>query len=188
MLNHPILRFARKHGAFSNKYPHIPYFWSLTGIFVAFWVAFVLLMSGCAQASITSDKWESLRLLHQGVSEEKAVQAIIGEAESESYIGMLAIAHAIRNRAHDYHFRDVFKGIYGVNSKRVQDHLYSQQTWDLARLAWKKSFSQPDMTHGATGWGNAGDIAQFKRKGWFKNCVITAHIGKHYFYREVRHG
>ena len=126
------------------------------------------LLQGCAMA--------------QGVVkvsfEQKAILAIIGEAEGEGFEGMLAVAGAIRNRGS-------FRGVYGLKAQRVRKHLYSQKTYDLARTAWVESESL-DESNGATGWGNEEDLNKFCSEAWWHNCVITAHIGRHWFYRRKR--
>ena len=110
------------------------------------------------------------------VSEKKAVLAIIGEAENQGYEGMLAVAGAIRNRGS-------LRGVYGLKSKRVRLHLYSQKTFELAQTAWIESESI-DESNGGTGWGNEDDINKFCSTTWWPKCVITAHIGDHWFYRK----
>ena len=108
------------------------------------------------------------------ISEHKAVLAIIGEAEAEGYNGMLAVGGAIRNRG-------TLKGVYGLHSYRVTHHLYSHKIYLQAVKAWHDSATN-DITHGATGWGNAADVAHFRNSLWFPSVYFTAHIGHHYFY------
>lgn len=126
-------------------------------------ILLVILAGGCACAS-------------QPINDNKAILAIIGEAESEGSRGMMAIACAIYNRGS-------LRGVYGLKSKRVVNHLYSDETYIKAQHAWNLRIF--DITNGATGWGNASDLIEFKRHKWFKNCVITAHIGNHWFYKSV---
>lgn len=109
-------------------------------------------------------------------SEKDAINAIIGEAENQGYKGMLAIGCAIRNRGS-------LKGVYGHRSKRVKNCLYSAKTFVDATRAWNES-SKKDITNGATGWGNAKDIEQFKREGWWHKCIVTVIIKDHIFYKE----
>lgn len=111
------------------------------------------------------------------VASNKAVLAIIGEAENQDYFGMLAVACAIRNRG-------TLKGVYGLHAKRVLQHKYSQQTYHLAELAWKRS-SNIDITNGATGWGNSGDLIEFGKCKWWTNCKETFRYKAHVFYKEV---
>ncbi len=114
-------------------------------------------------------------------TDQEAILSIIGEAESEPYLGKVAIAASIVNRGH-------LRGVYGLKSVRVLQHKYSQDVYDEAKLAWEYVKKNGVGNWQATGWGNAGDIAQFKRKGWFKNCEVVAHVGSHWFYKEVKRG
>lgn len=109
------------------------------------------------------------------INDSKAILAIIGEAESEGYKGMYAVACAIRNRGS-------LSGVYGLRSYRVTHHKYSYHTYELANNAWVNSYKGFDVTHGATGWGNNSDIAIFKHSSWFSSVYFTAHIGGHWFY------
>lgn len=126
-------------------------------------VALIVLMAGFACAG--------------QIPEDKAIQAIIGEAEAEDFSGMMAIGCALRNRGS-------LKGVYGLNAPRVKKMLYSTRVARLARLAWLES-AKKDITNGATGWGSESDLVIFKRQGWFNRCVITKKIGGHYFYRKA---
>ena len=109
-----------------------------------------------------------------GQAIEKPVQAIIGEAESEPYLGKVAIGEALRNRKS-------FKGVYGLNSPRIRT-----ASTDLVRIcqqAWQDSAST-NLVGGATVWGNASDVVKFKKQKWFKNMVFVTQIGGHFFYKE----
>lgn len=138
---------------------------------LCFLLATALLIAGCIVS----------RAAH-AYTDEEAVLAIIGEAEDQGALGMTAVAKSILNRGN-------LKGVFGLTAPRVVKHKYSEKTLVLAEQAWKYAkANHPDKKWTATGWGNKGDIEQFKRQGWFKNCVITAHISDHYFYKEVEHG
>lgn len=126
----------------------------------------LFLLSGCDSPAMAS------------VPADKAILAIIGEAESQHYEGMLAVAGAIRNRGS-------LRGVYGLKSPRVRKHLYSQKTYDMAETAWIESESVDTSNH-ATGWGNEDDINKFCTTTWWSHCVITAHVGDHWFYRRSR--
>lgn len=110
------------------------------------------------------------------VPRERAINAIIGEAEGESYQGKLGIAAAIRNRGH-------LRGVYGERAPRVVGKLYGRDTRRDAIKAWEES-ETVDPTHGATGWGNDKDVREFEKHKWWRKCVITARIGNHVFYKE----
>jgi hypothetical protein len=111
------------------------------------------------------------------IPEHKAILCIIGEAENQGFEGLLAIAHAIRNRG-------TLKGVYGLHAPRVRYHLYSREILKEATLAWEQSAIDYDITHGATGWGNKEDILKFCWNSWWSKCDVTVHIGDHYFYKQ----
>lgn len=120
----------------------------------------------------------SCKVVHASeIPMDKAVLAIIGEAESQGYTGLLAVACALRNRG-------TLKGVYGLNAPRVKKHLYSQKTYDMATRAWVASY-RIDITHGSTGWGNANDGQEFAKCKWWKNCVVVFRYKDHFFYREA---
>lgn len=120
------------------------------------------------------------------VDPERAVNAIIGEAEGESYFGKLCIAAAIRNRGH-------LRGVYGERAPRVVGwslreseaaiKLYGRDVRRDAVRAWEES-EHNDPTHGATGWGNDADLREFAKHKWWRKCVVTCKIGGHTFYKE----
>lgn len=120
--------------------------------------------------------WAFPAICEASISKSDAVDIIIGEAEGESYQGKLAIAQALRHRGYT-------RGCYGLHAPRVKKHLYSSKTFVQAVKAWEESRTLPDITGGATGWGNAKDIEVFKRTKWWKKAVITAKIGNHFFYK-----
>lgn len=124
-------------------------------------IAILLLLNGCSSPAMA-------------YNEEEAIKAVIGEAEGNSD-EMLAVSEAIRHRG-------TLKGVYGLKSFRVRYHLYSEETYDEAETAWEES-RYTNITHGATGWGNASDMRKFSRLKWFKHCSITAHIGRQWFYK-----
>jgi hypothetical protein len=106
------------------------------------------------------------------IPDNLAVRAIIGEAASEGYHGMLAVACGIRNRG-------TLKGVYGLNAKHV-DH-EPAWVWDLARKAWAESATK-DIVNGSGDW----ESIDYPRPYWAKGMIITTRIGKHLFY--VRKG
>lgn len=122
----------------------------------------------------------SCHLAHAGtISNKDAINAIIGEGESESYLGKLALAYTIINRG-------TLKGVYGLHSKRVLSKAYGRSTYNDAFKAWFWALKHPSRGWRATGWGNAKDLKVFKRQGWFGRYMVTEHIGGHWFYREMR--
>lgn len=107
------------------------------------------------------------------VDNKKAIYAIIGEAEDQGFTGMLAVAHAIRNRG-------TLKGVKGLNSPRVKLHLYSKKIYDLAQLAWEQSEIDFDITHGANHWAN---IKDFNAPNWTNDYPKTFEWNDHVFYK-----
>lgn len=109
-------------------------------------------------------------------TEPQAIRTIVGEASGEGFKGMVAIGEVIRHRA-------TLKGCYGLHASH-SDH-ESARVWKRAKMAWEASKTS-NLTHGSTGWGNKADLAVFRHHAWFKRCVITAHIGAHWFYKKRR--
>ncbi len=104
------------------------------------------------------------------------VLCMIGEAENQGYIGLLAVAEAIRNRG-------TLRGVYGCQAKRVLEERFSEQTYQLAQQAWLDSAEEGDITNGATMWEN---VKAFGKPSWAYKMVETARIGDHVFYKEVK--
>lgn len=118
------------------------------------------------------------------ISRERAINAIIGEAEDQGQMGMNLIACAIRNRG-------TLEGVYGEKSKRVTKKMYPEEIYDMAAAAWdlsapsdKYGFIPCAMLHGATHWEN---IKAFGRPYWIKDMIVTHRYGDHVFYRKKRH-
>lgn len=99
-----------------------------------------------------------------------AVQAIMGEARGETLLGKTAVAEALRNRGH-------LRGVYGLKASFNEP----EWVWEQARKAWQES-SKTNLVKGADHW----ESTDFKTPYWAKNMVVTAHIGKHKFYKAVR--
>lgn len=105
---------------------------------------------------------------------EDAIKSIIGEAEDQDYLGMLAVACALRNR-------NSFDGVQGINSKRVEKKLYSMATYEQATKAWDDS-EKLDITQGANHWYST----IISRPKWAKGMKETLRYKKHVFYKEVK--
>lgn len=113
------------------------------------------------------------------IREEDAVRAIVGEAAGEcgrkraECHGMLAVAHAIRNRG-------TLVGVYGLGASHSKTE--PAWVWKKARRAWAQASRQRshDLTNGATHW----ESTDFKRPTWSRDMIVTVRIGKHVFYRE----
>lgn len=105
----------------------------------------------------------------------RAVNAIIGEAEGESYRGKLAVACAIRNRG-------TLNGVYGEYSKRVKEHLYGAKVFVDTVRAWEESADliNCQFIDGADHWeGTAFPIPK-----WAVEKKVTAIVGNQRFYRD----
>lgn len=118
------------------------------------------------------------------IPDDMAVRAIIGE-DSSSEQGMLAVAHAIRNRG-------TLKGVYGLQAVRWdRGHLkryhkgkvsevISGDVYQLACKAWANSEDGRDITGGATHW----EGVKFKRPYWAGKMVDCGVFGENRFYRD----
>ena len=78
-----------------------------------------------------------------------ATNAIVGEAAGAPYAVKLAVAAALRNRG-------TLRGVYGFKSKVTRNS--APAVWSEARRAWRES-ARTDVTHGATHFGSASDVA-----------------------------
>lgn len=122
------------------------------------------------------------------IQDEKAILAIIGEAENQGTQGMVAVACGIYNRG-------TLKGVYGLNAPRVKKKLYSKETYLTAEKAWEfaknaeefmslDEYGTPiDACHflgGADHWEN---IKAFGKPYWVKDMVETYRYKDHVFYR-----
>jgi hypothetical protein len=107
------------------------------------------------------------------IPREKAIPCLLGEAEAEGYTGLLALAHALRNRGST-------KGVYGCNAPRVKSRAYSSRTLVLAIKAWEESRLGYDITEGADHWQSKEDM---KRPApWRDKCELTVIIKNHTFF------
>lgn len=138
------------------------------------WIAIILLLISIGIVCLFSGC-----VMGQEIPDQKAIKAIIGEAENQGFEGLLAIAHAIRNRGN-------LKGVYGIHAPRVRHHLYSPEILREATQAWQQSAIDYDITHGSTGWGSIHDIQKFEMCRWWEHCVITVKIKDHIFYKEQK--
>lgn len=167
MLNSPYQRAKRKEEALQAKQADQRFI--ITTMAVLLLTMAVLLISCQAQAST--------------ITETDAVRAILGEAESEPFIGQIALAEVIRTRGS-------MKGIYGFNAIKYKNGIYyrgnraiSRQMALQAIKAWKTS-ATTNYALKAQGWGNAADLKAFRKTRWFKKCYIVKTIGNHHFWKE----
>jgi hypothetical protein len=115
---------------------------------------------------------------------DRAVKAIIGEAENQGPRGMYFLACAIRNRG-------TLKGVYGylkiqeVNGKyfrvtpkgarRIPDQIVKD-----AKAAWEKSLAK--RIHSATHWEN---VNAFGMPEWAREMKVVARVGDHVFFQPM---
>ena len=121
-------------------------------------------------------------------SEMKYVKAIAGEAGNQGYVGMLAVACAIRNRAKlPYFSKDPLRGVYGLHNPVVSK--YDTKVMNKAKNAWVDSLKK-DTVDGAQYWGNSSDVIKWtkasavNKKHWFNNVVFVKKVKDHLFYKE----
>lgn len=132
-------------------------------------VFFLCLLASCNHAfasEITPKKCH--------ITQIKAIQAIVGEAENQGYKGMLAVACALRNRG-------TLKGVYGYRNVQKRWTKLSSKIKQIAEIAWVNS-DKNDVTNGATHWEN---IRAFGKPCWVSRCIETFRYKDHVFYREI---
>ena len=106
------------------------------------------------------------------IDQEKAVRAIIGEAEDQGDLGMLAVAEAIRNRG-------TLKGVLGLQSPRIRRA--KPITWRKARVAWEKS-RNTNTVRNASHWEN---VNAFGEPSWAKDMRKVIVVRDHVFYEKL---
>ncbi len=112
----------------------------------------------------------------------RTVNAIIGEAEGETYKGKLGVACAIINRVGTHgSFDKAMSGVYGEKSKRVTEHKYSNNVFVDAVRAYEESLEvgSCDFIDGADHW----EGVSFNKPSWSKDMIMTARVGKQIFYK-----
>ena len=143
-----------------------------------FWMGFILMfVFGCLLAGVAFSA--------ESMDRDRAVRAIIGEAEGEGYDGMYAVACGLRNRGS-------FDGVYGdraviLHKGRLWRFKDGQPQYEIsteiiqkAGKAWSNAEWGEDVTGGATHWEN---IDQFGVPYWARGLKKTAKIGSHTFYK-----
>lgn len=147
--------------------------WFWMGLFGAFlgWLAF-----GAGEAHSAE------------LEEDRAVRAIIGEAEGEGPRGMYLVACALRNRG-------TFRGVYGDRAvtwsgnglmrRHGQESLVIQPIiYHQAMKAWHESAYGEDLTLGATIWQSQEDMQSSGMDFDKLDCTIIH--GGHYFFKELQ--
>ena len=113
--------------------------------------------------------YTALTGLASDISSTQAIKGIVGESANQGYKGMLAVAGAIRNRG-------TLTGVYGFYSRMANNQ--PDWVWKQAAKAWAESATN-DITGGATHW----ESTDFRKPAWASKMKVTAHIGKHIFYK-----
>lgn len=154
----------------------------ILGMLIGVIVVFIVL--GCrtpkASAELTEDQvmdeWRYEQRLKM-IDNDRAINAIIGEAENQGYMGQLYVACAIRNRG-------TLKGVYGENAPRVLGKKYSDVIYLQAETAWKLSATSDSCQDikGATHWEN---IKAFGTPYWAKKMHKTFQYLDHVFYAKA---
>lgn len=105
---------------------------------------------------------------------EKAVKAILGEAENQGYEGMLAVAVGIRNRGS-------LNGVFGYKAKRPNTPgMIPAYYWDMARRAWAES--EGHRVHTGDHWEN---VTAFGMPAWARSMQQVYQVKDHVFWKAV---
>lgn len=108
---------------------------------------------------------------------EEYVRAILGEAEDQGEIGMLAVACGIRNRP------EGLVGVMGFKSDRYRKT--TQHYRDMARVAWYRAQYPPECAfiQGADSWCSDLEVC---REAWAEvPMVYITKIKDHHFFRRI---
>lgn len=101
------------------------------------------------------------------VSEDDAVDAIVGEAANQDFYTMVCVAQGIRHRGN-------LRGVYGRHAEHNQ--FETDDTFEAAQEAWEDSWILPDRIRGTHNWGTLDDLAKLGQLGYKAKC------GELYFY------
>lgn len=108
---------------------------------------------------------------HAEIPQDKAIRILVGEASNQGFKGMVCVAEVLRRTGST-------RGFYGLHASHSAHE--PKWVWEMARKAWMASAST-NYTHGADHFENL----KFGIPYWCRNCVITAKIGDHTFFRET---
>lgn len=109
------------------------------------------------------------------ISDQIAVQCIVGEASNQGVPGMLVVASALRNRG-------TTQGVYGCKAAHIWDE--SSDIWDAAGLSWWLS-AYHDFADGADSWQSITLGDDKKDFGWNAQVYIKT-VKDHKFYRRIQ--
>lgn len=194
MLNTKQIRLLRRNGAFEEPCPaRIGFNWPIMASVGLMLVLMTIFLASCACAG----NIPKVNRSSPPLTDQNAIKAIIGEGESETYLGKVALAYTIINRG-------TLKGVCAVNNVIIKNGKYykrvslkskyykrtgnrlrliPKELVSAGKLAWEFAKNNPRGDWSATGWGTKEDIVIFKREGWFSKCIIVDKIGSHYFYK-----
>ena len=111
---------------------------------------------------------------------ENLYKGLIGEAVSEGYEGMYAVACVYRNRLE----KGMSLGCVALKRRDLDEFVRKQgKKYEIMakEIVYKVFTETDDITKGATHYEN---IERFGIPGWAKNMVRTVKIGRHTFYKE----
>jgi hypothetical protein len=131
---------------------------------------------------LTSFIRPSFALTEVSSTSYKAVNAILGEAEGEPFLGKVALGEALRTRLKIY---GDFRGVYGLSSTRLSKA--SARARAECLRAWRESGAS-SLVADCDVWGTDSDIKKFKKTRWFKSYEFVRKIGNHSFFRLKKGG
>lgn len=108
-------------------------------------------------------------------------KGLIGEAVSDGYIGMKAVACCVRNRLDN----DMTIGLVALKRRhlngfvRKQGKEYEVMAKDIIQGVFYEN--EPDITGGATNYEN---VKVFGYPKWARDMILTEKIGDHWFFKE----
>jgi len=105
---------------------------------------------------------------HAEINRSDAIQAIVGEAADQPYIGQVALAEAIRNRG-------TLQGVYGFNRDTSKE---TGATFQRAARAWEES-KETNLLDGRDHWEN---VEVFGLPYWADETMSAIKIGDHTFF------
>ena len=117
--------------------------------------------------------WAATATATAAIPSASATNAIVGEAAGAPYAVKLAVAAALRNRGH-------LRGVYGFQSAVTRTS--PPNVWAEAARAWTES-ARRDVTHGATHFGNAQDVAKGTFTGLKLTCTVGTGANKTFFFK-----
>lgn len=121
------------------------------------------------------------------IPQDKAIRAILGEAENQGFIGMVAVGEGLRNRGS-------LKGVNGFKAIVVKDgNYYRKSKKGLRKIepaivaqatkAWEASKTS-NLVHGADHWEN---VTAYGVPYWAHGMWVTFIHKDHEFYKAVSH-